>query len=670
VNISRSAGLAVALALLGSILPTGASYGFEQRQEFEIPVLPVGWAPAVAVPSSVLAAAGPPAVGAQLATLVPVLPDVEPTTRPWGAPTGAPGLLMKGTAVLSSFYLGTLMGKASTVLFGADTQDMVCRNSEGVGQVAAALATGNECLSWNDTHPSYVPNQDQTPSRSSAQVCDNTFSPARCFQLLGSRSYVYQGSLGTVQCYSVQSTALNKADSGVYNYAAPDRWYSYTSALLAPVRSTGQSYQTACNGSGANYYRSGIPTEWSNPSFRFAVYASAGGGLVKVKPGTSPAAPIIVDYPDPERTFECQVTGSDGYVYTATSQPFWEASGTISDVVCPTLPEGVWATQIVYRELGGGTTSVLSSTTTSPAYQDWASDYPNCMAGACPLQLYKDGETCFTQGEGCDGWVQATDQSMYDCRYYIVSVPLSDCFIYGPYFNQANQESGHAYGDPATGALLNVQTSASYEDQITSALVSRRSVTTYGYAVAASPAERREWARVIARQCLALRSRLGMPQLFRDCKSVAIFSPGADVLEAADHDFEAIVGIADGSAHPEWVQLDYLTDLEKRTTSGFSREWYKTDTVRCGPYPSSPQACDEYPFWTSLQGGPTVPVPSLRMILGSDNSVEGLRNDGFAAVCGLKDAPIGSDERKYLVIPIPYGDRETGPWSTAWCAND
>jgi len=63
------------------------------------------------------------------------------------------------------------------------------------------------------------------------------------------------------------------------------------------------------------------------------------------------------------------------------------------------------------------------------------------------------------------------------------------------------------------------------------------------------------------------------------------------VHEAALHDYVAIVGIADGSAHPEWVELDYLTNEEKLATTGFSRQWYETDP-RCGPYPSGTQACD------------------------------------------------------------------------------
>lgn len=122
-----------------------------------------------------------------------------------------------------------------------------------------------------------------------------------------------------------------------------------------------------------------------------------------------------------------------------------------------------------------------------------------------------------------------------------------------------------------------------------------------------------------------------------ECQSTPIFVTGADVREATDHDLDAIVD------HPEWFRL--TRDVTNKSGSG----WYQNQ-YPCTATPSTDQ-CDEYPFFSSQQGGPNqVVAPSLRNIIARDNTMQGSRLSGFYSTCGVA-APGGV----FLVAPIPRG---------------
>lgn len=107
--------------------------------------------------------------------------------------------------------------------------------------------------------------------------------------------------------------------------------------------------------------------------------------------------------------------------------------------------------------------------------------------------------------------------------------------------------------------------------------------------------------------------------------------PGGDTPETTAHIVDALrsqPALLTRAAHP---------------ASTSSRAWYQGDP-RCAGSPRDAMSCDEYPFFTSLQGGPGA---SLRLVPGWEQNRQGgyLRN--FYATCGIAE---GED---FLVGPMP-----------------
>lgn len=79
-----------------------------------------------------------------------------------------------------------------------------------------------------------------------------------------------------------------------------------------------------------------------------------------------------------------------------------------------------------------------------------------------------------------------------------------------------------------------------------------------------------------------------------------------------------------------WVGLNYRPSSE---TPG-SRTWYLAEP-ECASVPAG-DACDEYPFWATMQGGPYSPKrPHLEPINAKDNSDQGGLYGNFVTICRL-----------------------------------
>lgn len=155
-------------------------------------------------------------------------------------------------------------------------------------------------------------------------------------------------------------------------------------------------------------------------------------------------------------------------------------------------------------------------------------------------------------------------------------------------------------------------------------------------------------------QCIALagvdRCRSGQP----------VFLPGSDVLEAAQHDFDAISGSGTQngvSVAPAPTSLTYV-DESLRPSSG----WYENFTECIGSTQQSP--CDEYPYRLSGEGG--VSKASLKQIPRDANSREGSLLRTFLQQCGVTTTP---DNNQFLVIPLEgrTGVTASGLDTQAWC---
>jgi hypothetical protein len=153
-------------------------------------------------------------------------------------------------------------------------------------------------------------------------------------------------------------------------------------------------------------------------------------------------------------------------------------------------------------------------------------------------------------------------------------------------------------------------------------------------------------AATIAAACLWNASRV--TDGLEACRSLPVFVTGSDVAEATDHDLEAIV------RHPQWVKLNY----EASGAKNGNREWYRA-VAPCDVRGDEGQACDEFPYWASEQGGPLAPItPSLKYIDARDNTLQGGRYGNFITACGLRTGTpqqganaVGGTA--FLVVPIP-----------------
>jgi hypothetical protein len=140
-----------------------------------------------------------------------------------------------------------------------------------------------------------------------------------------------------------------------------------------------------------------------------------------------------------------------------------------------------------------------------------------------------------------------------------------------------------------------------------------------------------EWADNVANQCLFLMARAG-ENGFRNCKQLPIFASGADVPQATNHDLEAL------TSHFSWVQLNYEFGQTKPGAG-----WQTCPDIQPG------QQCDEYPFFATLQGGPSaVPTPDLKAINSTQNMSQGGKYSAFSASCLNRETG-----RPFLGIPLP-----------------
>lgn len=125
---------------------------------------------------------------------------------------------------------------------------------------------------------------------------------------------------------------------------------------------------------------------------------------------------------------------------------------------------------------------------------------------------------------------------------------------------------------------------------------------------------------------------------YDSCKNTPIFMSGqSDVPEATNHDIEAL------AQYPAWVALNrkYPSD-----TSG----WKDSNPI-CQAKVTG-ENCDEYPFAATQQGGgAAVPQPSLKMINGTQNQLQG----SYLSVFYRSD-PSGcyvQDGAPFLAVPVP-----------------
>ena len=609
----------------------------------------------------------PPIVGPAAPGLTaPELAALQELELQFAAPASKLSPLLKPVAgPLVAVPVGLALGRGINGLFGLDTQKELCAGGEPGWDAAGEYLTS---LSFGDCHQWVLDaNLELNADQPLEDIGSGSCYLGVCAYYLG--SVVATGfTYATLKQYCFEMPGYGSAWIGdITGWARNQLDLHFSSNNNEGLR---PDYNGACAevyGPIIGYTVNGIPIHGdtgphNRPFSASYTYETSDSllswSLIPTMANWSPLAavaptPVTQAQANPSRTFRCTVTFEGGGVVSQTSDSFTEQDQTVPAPSCPAFGPGQIPSSTSIYEVSDDGSLLLATFPTSSEYRSWLTQYPECANGSCLLDLRHSGFSCFLSTTDCDGWVVDPQRSQnYGCWYGTHLMSISSCFVYGSAFNPESASIGTAYSDPATGLITGGQTSISDEDLIVQSLMSRSEVVGWGYEPAPTLQALREWARAVAAQCVSLSALPGMGSLSSDCRTMPIFSPGSDVQAAAEHDFEAIMG------NPLWTYLDYLNSAETDLTM---REWYLTDP-RCGPYPSGTEACDEYPYWVSEQGGPGA---SLKMIVGLDNSNEGIRLNGFATVCLIKSAPIHSPERKFLVIPLPGN---FAPPTTAWCA--
>jgi hypothetical protein len=153
----------------------------------------------------------------------------------------------------------------------------------------------------------------------------------------------------------------------------------------------------------------------------------------------------------------------------------------------------------------------------------------------------------------------------------------------------------------------------------------------------------------VATQCAFLHWRAGKNPA--RCSSLPIFSSGADVAEATDHDLSALAQ----DDHWSWLLLN------REQSSTKPGDGWQTTGGRCAP--TTLRACHEYPFFGTEQGGPRAdPEPLIGLVLREQNSLQGTRYSQFVSPsgCNMKTGtpdPTGETNSTggdpFLSIPLP-----------------
>jgi hypothetical protein len=154
----------------------------------------------------------------------------------------------------------------------------------------------------------------------------------------------------------------------------------------------------------------------------------------------------------------------------------------------------------------------------------------------------------------------------------------------------------------------------------------------------------------VATQCAFLHWRAGEGS--GRCSSLPIFASGSDVAQATDHDLRALAEVG-------WAPWLVLNRERSRTKPG--RGWQSTGG-RCSP--TELEACHEYPFFGTEQGGPRAyvrgPDPIIGLVLDEHNGLQGTRYSQFISACHMKTGtpdPTGQENStggdRFLSIPLP-----------------
>jgi hypothetical protein len=532
---------------------------------------------------------------------------------------------------LLAFSVGTMIGAGGARLFGFK-DDEVCAQQSATLTTMAAVLDGVDCSAWDDALSAEQRNLDANRP----VLPDACVSGVGCWTFTGA---VAEGGAAALWCFSGPSEPVYVlfAQSGQSTDPLPDdERLSWTPNMC------GASAEME------------MGVDESNPIVQYQ--------FMNDQPPfqLSDVETVGTTGPNPTRNWVCTITTTTGSVLTKSSENWTETDAEVAPIECPGLPLGQVAASMTITEHGGDADQQVWNENTTNGYQNWASLYPECTNGSCPLilnqlTLNQSGQSCFDVGVGCDGWIDDPDRDTdYTCTYGTHTISLSECFVYGDIFNPADQANGYAYSNPSNGAPLDTPTSPTDVDAIESSLIHRTAAVSANYN---SIPDYAQAVLAVAEECddeidiepTGIQQYDDIPivkMTLEDCENLAIYSPGQDVPAAEQHDFDAI-----GAGQSPVLHYMNATDKAARGTSS---GWYTAvqyNNCGLGSTPAAPNTeCDEYPFFSTAEGGPGA---SLRQINADDNGRQGNQLKTFYSQCGLNGS---GPSNEFIVAPNPCFD--------------
>lgn len=437
---------------------------------------------------------------------------------------------MKGAgaaiAVVTGAEIGFSVGKAVSSAFGLDVNGGICGQNPGdPGSAMLGFATGTDCEGYWDMIESYVVNADVDKLARGGQ-CDK-FSSGQQYSV--SSTYDWRTAAPVCRTYIVVAgfdrvvdpngvagslwlDSVVESSSGVFDVTFKDEYYRPPTGTSPTGGSVSFSCFSATTGRATGYSVIGVlpsPTEWTGTyshgrwidgtdlQANYLGVTHVGQGvwrfscpsghralvLVRPNPNWSSATPgrsgdvvmwsqttgmVPADMTaDPERTLKCVITFSDSTTAERQTSPYRESSRTLPPVTCPGTGSKIPVQYDVYEHMViDGTDTLLYSEEVTDEYQDMAEDHPECLTGACALDLLIKAtpstaeRSCFDHPDVCADWFTQTDKNdVYQCRYGTQDVPLNECYVYSGTFKTERIIIGAPYSDPETGEWSGGQSS-------------------------------------------------------------------------------------------------------------------------------------------------------------------------------------------------------------------
>jgi len=384
--------------------------------------------------------------------------EFEPPASAGSAPSNAGGALLAATVVWG-MRGGIAQGVDS--IFGINASQTVCQAASSLGGWAELVEEDgdDQCPSIAQQNSDFVQNALENGVTAGAKACDA--SGLYCVQLDSNNGVGYQSK--GFWCYATSGLGSGNATIIVDETGG---------GVLSQSFAIGQSAPGYCNAD--NETGDVVPGDIS-----VGIFAPVPHDYCVIGPtDTLPAPLTCAGLPgnavvgnsknDPPRTLRCDVTATDGHIYSAFSGSFLESDGSFPNPVCPALPGTVQPQETkIWEVTSGEPDQLLDDLPSTSAFNSWAATAPApCLQGKCVLDVVSTSIpqtdcNATPDATACADWFTDPNRDAdWECTYGGTVTAMSDCYVLSQFFKPTALQSGQLYADPLTGDPVDGQTSA------------------------------------------------------------------------------------------------------------------------------------------------------------------------------------------------------------------